>query len=371
LEIIDFEHFRAIKEEWNNLVMKDPTGTIFDTWEWLWCFWKTHKSSFPANPLILTYRENNKLKGAAAFRLANHSIEHLGRFTSIEFLAQGPSDYNTILVDPDSNLESFAQLLRNRLLESSPSWDVIRLENVSGRSQTSKVLFGWGFNKSLFIKAKTTQTHFITLPKTWEEYFRTLGRRLRKEIKGDKRRLESDYADTSYQALRNPTDNDISDLLELHTQRMRRLVRTGILGDHCAEDFHKEFARQASAREWLRLHIIKSGKKTIASNYDFAFKGRFLDYNGGFNPVFEKYSPSTQLIAMTIKDSIEEGLIEYDFLRGTESCKFHWARDVRNYNSVDLVHNNPRSLLKVSVSLFYPVVVELRRGRFRSPVRLT
>jgi hypothetical protein len=33
----------------------------------------------------------------------------------------------------------------------------------------------------------------------------------------------------------------------------------------------------------------------------------------GFNPAFEKYSPSTQLIAETIKDSIEEGPIEYAF----------------------------------------------------------
>jgi CelD/BcsL family acetyltransferase involved in cellulose biosynthesis len=348
LQQLELDEFQGIRDEWNSLVTHDPNGSIFDTWEWLSSFWKTHEKSISAKPLILVYRSNGELKGAAPLRLMGHRIRFFGlRTVAVEFLAQGPSDYNTILISPDCNKRDFFQMLRDYMANSSLQWDRINLGNIAGDPVASSLLYNLGIR---FYPTPLSGTPYVSLPKDWESYNQSLGKNLRRNIKRRRRQLETDYA-VDFRVYDNPTDEDIADFLDLHTQRMRQSARSGILADAGALNFHMEFARLASKQGWIRLHVIKVGAKPIASLYGFVFKGRFCFYNQGFDPVFSKYSPLLQLTAESIRHSIAQSLHEYDFLRGTEAYKFDWTQDVRDYHSLELVNRKPSSVMKRLVEL--------------------
>ncbi len=70
-------------------------------------------------------------------------------------------------------------------------------------------------------------------------------------------------------------------------------------------------------------------ERDVAADYAFAYEGRWWSYLSGYDRAFSRYSVGTQLLAHTIRAAIEEGLAEFDFLRGEEEYKFDWADRVR------------------------------------------
>ena len=55
--------------------------------------------------------------------------------------------------------------------------------------------------------------------------------------------------------------------------------------------------------------------------YCFNHGGKGYYYQGGFEPQLARYSPGTVLTAHAIRDAIDRGASEFDFLRGDEPYK--------------------------------------------------
>ena len=59
--------------------------------------------------------------------------------------------------------------------------------------------------------------------------------------------------------------------------------------------------------------------------YGLAAKGRFYHYLGGFDPELHQLSLGTLVIGHAVAQAVDEGLREFDFLRGREAYKYHWG----------------------------------------------
>jgi CelD/BcsL family acetyltransferase involved in cellulose biosynthesis len=69
--------------------------------------------------------------------------------------------------------------------------------------------------------------------------------------------------------------------------------------------------------------LILEGE-TIGAIYAMAFNQTAYFYQLGFDPRKARISPGTLLVASTIRMSIDEGLMRFDFMRGDESYKRRW-----------------------------------------------
>ena len=100
--------------------------------------------------------------------------------------------------------------------------------------------------------------------------------------------------------------------------------------------FHHEFSALAHERGWLRLRVLKVDGKTVGAFYGFRYADKYSFYQSGFDQAFSRHSVGLVTLGLTIKEAIDEGAAEYDFLHGDESYKFLWTREVRPLFRYDL-----------------------------------
>jgi CelD/BcsL family acetyltransferase involved in cellulose biosynthesis len=269
--------------------------------------------------------------------------------TVLEFLAQGPSDYNTLLVPLNDDAETMPRLIQS-YFRKSLSWDRLTLREVPEGSPLFSGFAPAGVEWYGTQRPKFERCPYAVLPSKWEDYYSRLGEGLRKDIRYFNNKLAKDH-DVSFLIINHPTDGDLEDLFRLHGLRMAMTGRRSLLVTEPIVHFHKAFVRVASPKNRIRLQLLKSGGQTIAAQYGFVYKNRYSFYNSGFHPDFDGYSLGTLMIANAVRMCIREGVQEFDFLRGSEPYKLRWAQKYRVTRIKQLVNAKPLSLMKEAIRM--------------------
>lgn len=128
---------------------------------------------------------------------------------------------------------------------------------------------------------------------------------------------------------------DFSDMgdLEKVLQEARRLhgLSRAVKGDTGSFEragyleFHRELIRTLRDNGTIYIKFLSSGHKMIAFRYGFAVNDIYYDYQTGYDPKFSQWRPGFVLLAMVVQDLIDRGVRRFDFLRGDEEYKRHWA----------------------------------------------
>ena len=67
----------------------------------------------------------------------------------------------------------------------------------------------------------------------------------------------------------------------------------------------------------------------VSVGYGFVYRNKFYSYLSGFNPQFSEFRVGSLRLMHLIKSCIQDGLSEYDFMRGDEPYKEQWSSGVR------------------------------------------
>lgn len=335
--------FSHERENWDSLVLRDPSGSIFDTWEWLFSYAKS-RNDLSKTHIFLELTDGNEPVCAAAFRIVRKRDRYniFGR-NVLEFLSQGHADYNTIIVSPQSNSCDSSKILCDWLLHTSPTIDEINLRNVRDGARTSTILKELGFRVRLI---DSSMNYYLSLSKDWDEQKAKFKRHLRHNLATKERNLMRDYPSAEFVVDRQPSDNRLDTFFALHGIRMKAKSKPTQLPLPINLRFHKELVRLSSEKEWIRLCYLMVGGEMVAAIYGFAFNGRFLHYGDGFLSDFAKYSPVSLLIGKAIRSSIEQGIYEFDFLRGKSTYKTYWTDQARYNQCFGIYIHSRNSLLK-------------------------
>jgi dTDP-4-amino-4,6-dideoxygalactose transaminase/CelD/BcsL family acetyltransferase involved in cellulose biosynthesis len=157
----------------------------------------------------------------------------------------------------------------------------------------------------------------------WEGYMASRTAHLRRKLAGQERRLARERGLQFRLVGRDdPLDADLDTLFALH--RARWPEGTGFT-EH--EQFHREFARCALERDWLRLWLLELDGTPAAAWYGFRFADTECHFQSGRSPRFERESVGTVLLVHTIREALRDGVREYRFLRGGEPYKHRFATE--------------------------------------------
>lgn len=185
--------------------------------------------------------------------------------------------------------------------------------------------------------------------RTWEQVLAGYSRNLRQQIRRRERTLR-DRHDVQLHLTRQPDQltGDLDVLLRLHA------LRWGHAGAFAGRQgaFHRDFARLALERGWLRLWRLNVDGAPAAAWYGFRYAGQEWFYQSGRDPAFDHLHVGFVLMSHTLREAIGDGVSAYQFLRGGEDYKLRFADDTTELLTVLVGLSRPgRAAARVGAGL--------------------
>jgi len=316
------EKLEDLREEWDDLLLRSPYPTVFETPAWHSIWWE--EFSGEARLHIIAGRENNRLIGIAPFMFnGNDRLMFVGD-TDLW-------DYHKVIVENSKMEEFFSSLLAyiNQL-----KWAVMDFSSLQETSETYQGILAMVEKAELeFDVNREGVSPGIKLPGTWDEYLANLNKKNRHELRRKIRKLESEASFKWFSVDVNPSSNEaLSDFFSL--MRESRHDKAMFLTPE-RERFFRRIARAMGEAGYLKLFFMEIDGQRVAAVWCFDMGNVRYLYNSGFNPAFGHLSVGLLLKAFCLKDAIETGMDYFDFLRGDERYKYDLgAQDVVLYNMV-------------------------------------
>lgn len=171
----------------------------------------------------------------------------------------------------------------------------------------------------------------IDLPATWDEYLATLDKKQRHEVRRKLRRLQEtegvDYH--CYEVGRRETGELMDTFLKLFA--LSREDKANFMTARM-ESFFRSLAAAMAEIGLLRFGVIKLGTLPASMVMAFDYDHSMYVYNSAYDPQYSSLSVGLLCKVFSLRDSIEKGKKQVDFLKGDEPYKYHiGGREVRLY----------------------------------------
>lgn len=297
-----------IMEDWERLLLKSDTATVFQTPAWV--------SSWSAQKMILGVYDDG-LVGVGVFEVRDKQII-FGAIRPTLGDAYALADFGDIVAQRGREQEVWQQILQYLRIRYNAS--SIMLDFVREGSPSFGVLSKLGRVKEQEVSP------CLDTPLSWEEYLQMLGRKRRHELKRKMKQIE--VFRPEFLVEDSIGGKDIGQLVELVkvSAPEKRSFMTQAM-----EVFFGAMMREMFIEKLGKLFVVEIEGLAEAMVLGFEFKNRWYLYNGGYNPKIQ--SVGVVLSGMIIKEAITRKIEQVDFLRGNERYKYDLgAADKKLYN---------------------------------------
>jgi hypothetical protein len=340
------ESLAATAHSWEELLQASVAPNVFLTPEWMLTWLDTFGAAGEAHALLVR-DEYLSLQGIAPFF---RTRLHWGPFAlgMCRFLGTGVGADHLSFVSragTDITDDVMSRLLRE---DTCDLLDLAWLEERQARRITHAAkrfqrTHGW-------IIREAAKAPVIRLPATWPAYTKNLGASFRSTIGRYYRKLERECGPVSVWQVASADEFERAweKLVHFHQLRWRARGLPGAFANPQYARFHHAFGRAALRRNWLRLYVLEARREIRAVLYCLQYGGRVSYFKEGFDPAYSRYGPGRLLMAHAIRQAIDEAVVAFDFLRGTETHKFHWRPDLQTNFHVTVFRRNPAVIAAVT-----------------------
>ncbi len=301
------DSFDAAESSWGELA--EGSANVFSTPEWAHVWW--HHFGRGRRLVIGECRDR---RGRTVALLPMYlAVERPLRM--LRFIGHGPGDQLGPVCAPESRARvghAFGRALDRREFP----WDVFLGEQLPGGE-------GWAALLGATTLGREGNPALQPRGRPWEQVLASLSPKLRQELRYHERRLTREH-DVRFELCEDPERlaHDLDMLFHLHEEQWGS---AGSAFSGRREGFHREFARAALDRGWLRLWFLQVDGKPIAAKYNFRYAGVEFSYQAGRERAWNRYSVGVVVLARALRQAVEDGVAEYRFLRGGERYKYRFA----------------------------------------------
>ena len=187
----------------------------------------------------------------------------------------------------------------------------------------------------------------LSLPDSWDEYVKSLGKNMREQIKRYPKRLAKQFeVEYSMSQSANETEVALTHLFRLHGKRWRARGQTGVLILPRRQGFQRALCEELRQQNQLRLWTATVNGQAACVLLSYFYDRRYSFFIGGFEPDLMRWSVGTCLFAQVLRHAIEaDGAREFDFLKGREEYKYRLGAQDREYVTLQTFSKNARGAL--------------------------
>jgi CelD/BcsL family acetyltransferase involved in cellulose biosynthesis len=225
---------------------------------------------------------------------------------------------------------------------SKLNWDCLEFRNIPETSE-SVAAFRYMFGKTRRENERVSNTCFyIPLHISWDALSKELSGNMRRNLRRRMKRLGEKYK----VALTRQDDIDslqqgVETFVHLHQKEWISKGFQGSFGkDPGFRDFILDLSKHFADRKWLNLSFLTTDDKPISAALCFEYNNILYYYHPGYDPTFSKFGVGNLLIMHLIQESIQRGMVKFDFLAGAEPYKSEWTRLSRDNLEVRFVRNH-------------------------------
>ena len=305
-----------VKRDWSDLVLQDPSGTIFHDPRFLKLYWE----EFGEGALLLAFGEDGGRQVAAvAFEQLGERVRFLGGTEITDYL--GP-------VGEPGRIDAFADALWAALADRE--WSEADLRGLPEDSPWLAALGRAAEAYEVSVEETDDQNGVapsLDLPDPasggWEAYLQGLPSKLRHEIRRKAKKLEAEAGPYTIEVTTEDTlASHLDRFVELH--RMSEGPK-GVFMVPGMEIFFRRLAEEFLPTGVFRLSFIRVAGELAAGTIGFVHRGTFFLYNSAFDRRWQQLAPGMVLVAEDIRRAIDEGCSRFDLLKGDYAYKYRFG----------------------------------------------
>jgi CelD/BcsL family acetyltransferase involved in cellulose biosynthesis len=329
----------AIEDEWRELCREGPCNAPFFRPEWIAA---SIRAFAPQQRLLLiTVREHGRL--TAVIPLLEEKIVRYGlRFIKLRGAANVQHSCRFDLIYGDC--DDVGKIVRTvwSCLRSLPDWHVVEVPIVPQGGAAEGLLNAAQEKGFPIFRFTQRQSPYILLTRdeSANDFSRfAVNAHFRQNLRRRWRKLEANGPLT----LRRLEKGDASAL-----QQFYRLEQSGWKGRKgtaiaCSKqlrEFYDSVAQSAERFGYLSLYFLEQNDSVIAAQFGLTCNGCYWLLKVGYDENYAEYGPGHLMTWAVLRDCLERGLSQIDFLGQSAKWKSEWASEVRPHDMCYIFRNN-------------------------------
>lgn len=349
-EVIDSpEAFKGLQASWDAVYDADPEAHFFLSWTWMsnWL----DRVNYPS--LVLAARPEGESSDYAAFFpiwIKTKERKTGDLYNVIHMGGNHFADYTGFICRPEQQEAAIAALADGF---KQLNWRQLHLQDIRTSDQRVALLLKALRRKDFNVEEQATEIQdgidlgicpVAKLPADWDEYLDSkLSANTRQKIRRLLRQVESSKDLRIVPADKDSIERDIETLLKFWTKRWGDQKGTRLAG---ILENNRVMLRHVFDAGSLFLPVLWQGDRPVGALAILADskKKTFLFFAGGRDQTFKGPPPGVVLHAYAIRHAIQDGITDYEFLRGNESYKYSFGVEEHRIKTIVVSTKNKKNI---------------------------
>ncbi|MBI2413189.1 MAG: GNAT family N-acetyltransferase [Deltaproteobacteria bacterium] len=358
--IRDLEGFLKLKDEWNSLLIRSTSESVYLTHEWLSAWWKGFAKD--GGLLVLLAKEEGRIIGAAPL------MSLKGRFRGLpirKVVFMGDANWTVGDFIISENRVKVMEEMISRLYNEA--WDLVDLQGIPDDSANLPVLEEkLKARGARFTAAPASVYPVLKIDAPWEEYYNSRSVRFKKAIRNKLNRIGRAG---EVKVRRYSSPEEVSGALPIvfgiGLKGWKHTIKSSISSTEENRAFYTALSEAMSAKGLLDIWVLSLNGEAIAFEYHLRYNNRVYGLTADFDESRRDLSPGSVLDFHIVEHLFRNERCEYDMGSGASFYKEHWTGDGRESSRLSFYRGRlyGRMLLFVESTLV-PLAREVR-GRLK------
>lgn len=307
----------GIETEWRDLCQRAPAHGFFQTFAWVWPWWKHLGEPCGYGLRIVTVRMDGRLVLVWPLVVRRQGLWRVG-----VWLGAGSGQYGDVVIEEGSDQGAWLEAAWD-CIRTECGIDVLNLEGIRENAVVRRLLVQKLGKRKVVVTAPYVD---ITKWRDWAAFHAALKRGFRRNLVRARRRLSAQGH------LRHRAINDPLEIERIISQSVRRkldwLRERNIYGRLLerpeAEKWLIRTALAAHADGTLNMTALSVGDAIVATQIGFLHHRHYYSYFGSFDADYSSFKPGKVEIEDTFIWAFENRVETFDLMPPADDYKLDW-----------------------------------------------